>query len=753
MRSLSAEPSGHSGPARVLHVDDDGEHAELVATFLEREDDRLAVETAISAAEGLDRLADGRFDCVVSDYEMPEQNGIGFLEAVRESHSEIPFILYTGKGSEAVASEAISAGVTDYLQKDGGTEQYAVLANRIRNAVDRHRAERASRRQRRAIETTQDGISLLDDDGVFIYVNEAYADLYGYDPDEMIGEKWELVYPEEEVSFVRGTILPTVTAEGSWHGETTGLRADGSVFPEEHVVSQADAGTIVCTVRDRSEREEWQADVARFRTLVERLNDPVYVVDEDGRFEYVNDTFVDRFGYERSEVLGSTPDLVEAGDGTTRTKHRLGRLRSDDGPEQVRLEVEIQPKVGDPVLCEDHVGVLSDDGETFDGLVGILRDITDRKEYEERLHEERAFIEQCLDALDDVFYVFDRDGTLRRWNDRLGEVTGYTDDEIASMTATDFIPEDHVPKVTEAIETVFTEGRATVQAEYLTADGERIPHEFTGYRLTDSEGDVLGFAGIGRDLRRQREYERQLEQRNERLEEFASIVSHDLRNPLNVAGGHLELARAEHDSRHLESVAEAHTRIEELIEELLTLAREGTIALDLEAVSLTDIARASWGTVETDAATLSTDGSVTIRADESRVRQLLENLFRNSVEHSAATGRPGVDDGGEHGVIESEASSGNDNGNGDGDGVTVRVGSLNGSDGFYIADDGPGIPEAERANVFESGVTTSDEGIGVGLSIVKRVADAHGWDVRVTESSDGGARFELTGVEVVDRRE
>jgi PAS domain S-box-containing protein len=752
MRSLSAEPSGRSGPVRVLNVDDDGEHAELVATFLEREDDRLAVETATSVAEGLDRLAGDRFDCVVSDYEMPEQNGIEFLQAVRESHPETPFILYTGKGSETVASEAISAGVTDYLQKNGGTEQYAVLANRVRNAVDRHRAERARRRQRRAIETIQEGVSLLDENGSFIYVNEAYADLYGYDPDEMIGERWELVYPEEEVSFVRETILPTVATEGSWHGETTGLRADGSVFREEHVVSQADAGTLVCTVRDRSGREEWQAGVARFRALVERLNDPVYVVDEDGRFEYVNDTFVDRFGYERAEVLGSTTDLVEAGDGTTRAKDRLGRLRSDDGPEQARLEVEIQPKAGDPVLCEDHVGVLSDDGETFDGLIGILRDITDRKEYEKRLREERAFIEQCLDALDDVFYVFDRDGTLRRWNDRLGEVTGYSDDEIASMTATDFVPEDHVPKVTEAVETVFTKGRATVQAEYLTADGERIPHEFTGYRLTDPEGDVLGFAGIGRDLRRQREYERQLEQRNERLEEFASIVSHDLRNPLNVAGGHLELARAEHDNRHLESVAEAHDRIEELIEELLTLAREGTIALDLEAASLNDIARASWGTVETDAATLSIDGSVTIRADESRVRQLLENLFRNSVEHSAATGRPGVDDDdGEHDVIESKAPS--SNGNGNGDGVTVRVGSLDGSDGFYIADNGPGIPEAERTNVFESGVTTGDEGIGVGLSIVKRVADAHGWDVRVTESSNGGARFELTGVEVVDQGE
>jgi PAS domain S-box-containing protein len=729
MKSPPVESGGQSGPARVLHVDDDPSLADLVATFLEREDDRLSVETATSAAEGLDRLAadDGRFDCVVSDYDMPGQDGIEFLEAAREDRPEIPFILYTGKGSETVASEAISAGVTDYLQKQGGTEQYTVLANRVRNAVERHRAERTRRRQRRAIETAQEGISFLDEHGTFIYVNEAYADLYGYDPDEMIGEGWELIYPEEEVSFTRETILPTVAEEGSWHGETTGLRADGSVFPEDHVVAQAEGGALVCTVRDRSQREEWQADVARFRTLVERLNDPVYVLDEDGRFEYVNDAFVDRFGYERETVRGSTPSLIKGDDAVAEAEDRLGRLLSDDGPEQTRFEVEIRPKTGDPILCEDHMGVLPYEGEAFNGSVGILRDITDRKEYEEQLREERAFIEQCLDALDDVFYVFDTDGELRRWNDRLGEVTGYSDDEIASMTATDFFPDDHAATVAEAVEEIMATGQATVEAAYLTADGERVPHEFTGHRLTDADGDVLGFAGIGRDLRRQREYEHRLEQRNERLEEFASIVSHDLRNPLNVADGHLDLARAEHDSHHLESVAEAHDRIEALIEELLTLAREGTIALDPEAVSLAEVATASWKTVETDAATLSVDQPVTIRADESRTRQLLENLFRNSVEHGSTESRSAADDG-----------------------VSVRVGGLDGGDGIYVADDGPGIPEAERTRVFESGVTTGDEGIGAGLSIVKRVADAHGWDVRVTESSDGGARFELTGVDVVD---
>lgn len=136
-----------SNAIRVLHVDDEPDFADLAATFLEREDDRFDTETATSATEGLDRLSGRTYDCIVSDYDMPRTNGIEFLEQVREKWPNLPFILFTGKGSEDLASDAISAGVTDYLQKQDGTEQYELLANRIENAVQaRRETQRAERR-------------------------------------------------------------------------------------------------------------------------------------------------------------------------------------------------------------------------------------------------------------------------------------------------------------------------------------------------------------------------------------------------------------------------------------------------------------------------------------------------------------------------------------------------------------------------------------------------------------------------------
>jgi PAS domain S-box-containing protein len=206
--------------------------------------------------------------------------------------------------------------------------------------------------------------------------------------------------------------------------------------------------------------------------------------------------------------------------------------------------------------------------------------------------------------------------------------------------------------------------------------------------------------------------EQELTRQNDRLEEFTNVVSHDLRNPLNVADGQLELAREECDSEHLDVIAHTHDRMEALIEDLLTLAHEGETASEFEPVELASLTESCWQNVATAKATLGIDTDRRVRADRSRLQQLFENLIRNAVEHG-------------------------------GEDVTVTVGEL--EDGFYLEDDGPGIPAGERETVFDLGYSTAEDGTGFGLSIVERVADAHGWTIRVTDGSEGGARFEMRG--------
>jgi hypothetical protein len=199
------------------------------------------------------------------------------------------------------------------------------------------------------------------------------------------------------------------------------------------------------------------------------------------------------------------------------------------------------------------------------------------------------------------------------------------------------------------------------------------------------------------------------------IDHVASVVSHDLRNPLEVAKTRLDAGRELDEDDHFEYVAQAHERMERIIQDVLTLARGDAVVDPSEPVALGDIAERAWETVDTDGATLTVSEDLpTAVADPDRVTRLFENLFRNSVEHGGAA-------------------------------VGVTIGRLD--DGFYVADDGPGIPESDRERVFDPGYSSDDHGTGLGLAIVARIADAHDWTVGVTDSDAGGARIEVRSVD------
>ena len=246
------------------------------------------------------------------------------------------------------------------------------------------------------------------------------------------------------------------------------------------------------------------------------------------------------------------------------------------------------------------------------------------------------------------------------------------------------------------------------------------------YRVTDTPYGTAK-AALGRtimltDVTDRERYREELERQNERLEQFASLVSHDLRNPLTVATGHFELLREdveiEADNDHAEAVERALTRMDNLIEQILTLTRDGRPVEQWDAVLLSSVVRECWEMVETNAAELHLNGDLTFKADEARLQRLFENLFRNAIDHG-------------------------------GPDVTVTVGELPDRPGFYVSDDGPGIPEGDRESVFTPGYTTREDGTGFGLAIVSEMVAAHGWEIQVTESEAGGARFEIVGVETV----
>jgi len=867
----------------VLCVDDEHGLAALVGTYLERFDGSFDITAVTSAQEALSALADTTFDCILSDYDMPGVDGIALLEIVRAEYPDRPFVLYTGHGSEAVASDALGAGVTDYVQKTSSTDQYRRLARRIRNAVTRYREQSGAspddtarrRRVERTLDTAPDGVvvtvdsrpvytnprgsALLatgDGDGVDQSGRPSGGHTVSVDEPRTAGDGVVDLLPEltDRTAGVSHDILTVPAADGeqpvevasralTWSGEaaTVHVLREASGDPSAEVSRQsltnaaveASPDAILVTTADRqpvtnnsqlldcwgfaetlldpdssrllfeamtdrtADPESFRAHVEAqytapattqrslvrlddgtvldtystpldgdddprghiwfFRDITElrgfdrtgrgvfdRMTDAVVALDEERRLTFLNERAEELLGRDAADLLGrgiwgALPDALET---------------------EIPDRYETAAETGEPVSFELHYDPLD---TTFGirvypsdtGLTIYFRDITERHRTQEQLRaavdilhdlytvasdRERSFAEKQQELLElgasylDVPYGFVtdiEDGEQRitasvGGHDLLqsGESCPLEESYCRKTITTD----DGFLAVENAGESGWTTDTAYEVFELETYIGGRVTVEDELYGtvcFASSTPRDGGFSEMERTFvevlvrwlsyeLEQRAYRARLETSNEQLEEFASVVSHDLRNPLGVASLRLELAREECDSEHLDDIERAHTRIETLIDDILTLAREGAVVDEPAPVSLSDLCLSCWSHVDTGAATVDVTAEEQILADESRLSQLLENLVRNAVEHGGSD-------------------------------VTVSIGDL--PDGFYLEDDGVGIPPDRRDGLLDPDRLGESDDTRIGLRVVRKVADAHGWTVTVTESPNGGARFEFTGVE------
>ena len=788
-----------SEPIRVLHVDDDPAFAEMTVAFLDRASAEFEVETAADADEGLDRLEDGRFDCVVSDYEMPGRNGIEFLETVREKYPDLPFVLFTGKGSEEVASDAISAGATDYLRKGSGSERYDLLANRIRNAVSQHRSKRAEQRLLELAENTEQVLFVFTADwSELLFISAAYEEVWGRPVEELRSDPTDFiegVHPDdrETVRDAMATLSDGDRIEiecrvnpDEGHRRWVRIRGEPIVDGTGEVVRVAGFGAEITAEHRRRERRERQRETlvdlatddavasGEFETAVRRITETTAEVldvdrvnvwlrgDDSDALVCVDD--YDRESGEHTETLDlsipkrstyfealETNRAIAVDD--ARTDPRTGDLETYLEAHDVGALLDGTLRSGGDVvgtICHEHVGgprEWTDDEIEFVGDVAdVIHRVLRNRERRERERELRRY-ESIVQSLADAVYVLDGDGTIEFVNDSYAEMKGASREELIGTSIDRWVDGDVLAETEPMYESVRSGDREVgrIEYEFLTADGKSIPAELRFAALADPDGK-LGRVGVIRDITERRRREEELERQNERLAEFASVVSHDLRNPLGVAQGNVGLLKTTCDDDRLHAVARALDRMDTLIDDLLTLARQGESVAETEPITLAAAVEACWENVGTGSATVTVEEDVRIRADRSRLQQLLENLFRNSVEHGSTSSRTESGDSVEHGSTSNRPEADNTVERARPD-VSVRVGELDAGDGFYVEDDGPGIPEEERETVFDSGYSSAADGTGFGLTIVERVADAHGWEVRVTEGSEGGARFEFTGVE------
>ena len=381
----------------------------------------------------------------------------------------------------------------------------------------------------------------------------------------------------------------------------------------------------------------------------------------------------------------------------------------------------------------------------------------------------RTVVEEMPDAV----VILDDQDRVVEWNHAARNLFGVGNASIGTSASSFFesVPPDARARV------VGTDGSDGTDIQ-IAFDVDGHQRQFSVIRFpVGGDHDPIGRAVVFHDTSALKRRETQLLAQNERLEAFTDIVSHDLQGPIMEIRGSANMTMSTGDLTHVNRVVDAVDRIDDLVTDLLALARTGRDIDDAEPIDLDDVAHTAWSCVWAPSAELVVETDRTVMGDPNRVRQLFENLFRNAVEHGHTTAKNAGSPDAEHAVRRSSGSAHTrqsaDDRHGPGDasmddttrGVTpsttdtrfdsgdhrplessVRILVGSSPDGFYVEDDGPGIAPSQRERVFERGYTDSSTGTGIGLSIVRQVADAHGWSVRATAGRAGGARIELGDV-------
>ena len=473
---------------------------------------------------------------------------------------------------------------------------------------------------------------------------------------------------------------------------------------------------------DMTPRENGKYGSDWYRTLVEEVNDLATVVDPDGTITYVSPAVTRILGYDPDELVDNEGYEFVHPEDRERNADALETVLSNPS-ESETVEVRFRHADGSWRWIEATMRNRLDD-DLIDGVLLSSRDITERKQYEAEAQELAEEYEALLNNVEDAIFLInveESEDSVRFEFERLSpsyeRQTGITTEEVQGQTPRDVFGEEQGAELEANYHRCVNAGEPiSYQEELQVGEGARFWQ--TKLAPVVNESEITRLVGVTRNVTERVEQERQLHQKNERLKEFASVVSHDLRNPLNVAQGRATLLAEQVESDHLDPLLRALDRMEAIVEDTLTLARQGDTISETESISLTDLVGKCWGTVDTKNAKINIVDEMTFQGDLDRLRHVFENLFRNAVEHGGSD-------------------------------VTVRVGRHN-EWGIYVEDDGTGIPVEKRDEVFEPGHSSAQGGTGFGLTIVKRIVKAHGWELSVADGTDGGARFVIEMVEQKD---
>lgn len=515
---------------RVLHVDDELGFLKVAKQCLELQGP-FHVDTAGSVEEALNKLKEKEYDAVVSDYQMPGKDGLEFLEMLRKNGNTIPFIMFTGKGREEVAVRAWSLGADYYVNKTGDPETvYCELAHCLRSTVEKHFAEAQMKETVQKLQTIYqnavEGISYVDSEENIVYANKAFADIVGYEQEQLAGMNLRRFVDEESWAKIRTETEKHLKGKANRYelifrrtdGTTRNVQISGSPLFDSDGGFAGTVGIVLDVTASKNAEETAKESEEKWHSLFEMAPDGMATTDMKGVITSVNSAFLRLTGYKREDIVGkrfTKLQTIKPKDIPKYLKLMISALR---GRLPEPFEYSYVRKDGTIGWGEAHVGSLKKNSKTI-GYQMIFREITERKKAEEVLQKSEETLNTLMEEAPIGICNTDLKGKITYVNKRFEEATGYSREEIVGKNGFKFgIMSNEISKslAKRMKERLMGKPSRILEGQFKRKDGEWIWAEVEG-RLIKKFGVPVGFQLTTRDITERKRAEKERKRYEERL--------------------------------------------------------------------------------------------------------------------------------------------------------------------------------------------------------------------------------------------
>lgn len=715
---------------RVLHVDGDVDFLKASKRILSTTGN-FSVETATSVDEALKKMGNRDFDVVLSDYEMPDKNGLDLFKTLKQNGSQVPFILFTGKGQKDIAVHALNLGIARYIDKQGDPQTvYTELAVCIRNLYEKALAEKllleSEERFERMVTNSKDLIMLTESGGIILYLSPVCKQMLGYEPEELVGKKPELIHPDD-LARVRQTIYTTLSRDASGNLEYRIITKQGEVRWVDHSFSRllenGNVKQVVSTIRDVTESKNAELRLREseehFRLAVQ--NSPIMMATLDCSLRYTwvyNHQIKDK---PDSAFLGKSFGTICNIQDCDAICNAMLNLMKTGG--SLRREVVLNLETGS-LYFDTYFEPSYNDKNEVTGVHFAAYDITEHKLIEAKLKESEASCRFIAENAQDVLTVTKVNGMFAYVSPSAKAIFDYSPEElVGKKSILELLDAEDISRLNPKMKVLVETGHIEpIEFRLRTKTGKSLWFEAKISVVHGDHGEI-SFITISRDIterkRAHEERDRALAQTElllEKLRVVGGFVQHDIRNKLQSINASLFLSKkfSNNNTQMLAMIAQINAQTQHIIRILefaQTIQSVGDQGLSWMPVYDAIKKAQSFFSDLKDVTIDVSDINCEVEADVALI-EIFHNLMDNSFKYGKNLSQ-----------------------------IKIYSNKTMAHLNLIYEDNGGGIDPDIKPRLFQKG---SGKGTGLGLFLIQRICDLYGWTVEETGELGQGVRFVLS---------